>query len=101
MAVLDWATREADMAAAERVPYRLPGEVPGMGAGDPTGLLVQGGSDGVAAPGRIAPGIPSSEVISPGMMVSASTIRRCLPLHRVEIITSHSVDVTNLQREFE
>jgi adenine-specific DNA-methyltransferase len=44
MPVLDWATRDADMTAAERVPYRLLDEVPELGAGEgePTGLLVQG-----------------------------------------------------------
>ncbi len=44
MPTLDWATRDADMAAAERVPYRLLDEVPDLsaGEGEPTGLLVQG-----------------------------------------------------------
>jgi len=41
---LDWATRDADMAAADRVPYRLMDDVPALsaGEGDPSGLLVQG-----------------------------------------------------------
>jgi len=41
---LDWATRDADMAAADRVPYRLLDDVPTLsaGEGDPSGLLVQG-----------------------------------------------------------
>ena len=44
MPTLDWATRDADMAAADRVPYRLLDDVPTLsaGKGDPSGLLVQG-----------------------------------------------------------
>lgn len=44
MPQLHWLTRDEDMAAADRVPYRLLDEVPeeGFGEGDPTGLLVQG-----------------------------------------------------------
>ena len=43
MPTLDWATRKADMAAADRVPYRLLDDVPDLsaGTGDPSGLLVQ------------------------------------------------------------
>lgn len=44
MPTLDWATWDADMAAADRVPYRLLDDVPTLsaGEGDPSGLLVQG-----------------------------------------------------------
>jgi adenine-specific DNA-methyltransferase len=41
---LDWATREADLRAANRVPYRLLDDVPDLGAGEgeASGLLVEG-----------------------------------------------------------
>lgn len=44
MPQLQWATRDEDMRAHDRVPYRLLEEVPeeGFGEGEPTGLLVQG-----------------------------------------------------------
>ena len=44
MPTLEWATREADLRAADRVPYRLLDDVPDLGAGEgaASGLLVEG-----------------------------------------------------------
>ncbi len=44
MPVLHWLTRDEDVAAAARVPYRLLEEVPGQGAGEPEAgnMLIQG-----------------------------------------------------------
>ena len=44
MPILQWLTRDQDLSAAERVPYRLLEEVPDLGAGNPeTGnMLIQG-----------------------------------------------------------
>jgi len=44
MPILHWLTRDHDLSAADRVPYRLLEEVPGFGAGDrETGnMLIQG-----------------------------------------------------------
>ena len=44
MPTLRWLTRDADVRAAEKVPYRLLEEVPELGYGDPTtgNMLVQG-----------------------------------------------------------
>lgn len=44
MPILNWLTRDDDIRAAQRVPYRLLEEVPDHSAGDPaTGnILIQG-----------------------------------------------------------
>ncbi len=44
MPTLDWLTREADIGAADRTPYRLLQEVPELGCGDPEAgnMLIQG-----------------------------------------------------------
>ena len=44
MPTLRWLTRDQDVRASEKVPYRLLGEVPGLGHGDrDTGnMLIQG-----------------------------------------------------------
>lgn len=44
MPTLNWLTREEDIRAAEKVPYRLLEEVPELGAGDPAteNMLIQG-----------------------------------------------------------
>jgi adenine-specific DNA-methyltransferase len=43
MPLLDWLTRDEDLRAADRVPYRLLDEVPELSHGDgDDGLLVQG-----------------------------------------------------------
>ena len=44
MPILNWLTRDEDIRAAQRVPYRLLEEVPGLSAGDRDGgnMLVQG-----------------------------------------------------------
>ena len=44
MPILNWLTREEDIHAAARVPYRLLEEVPGLSAGDPSSenILMQG-----------------------------------------------------------
>jgi adenine-specific DNA-methyltransferase len=44
MPTLNWLTREEDIRAADKVPYRLLEEVPDLGAGDPTAenMLIQG-----------------------------------------------------------
>ncbi len=44
MPILNWLTRDEDIRTAQRVPYRLLEEVPGLSAGDPdTGnMLIQG-----------------------------------------------------------
>ena len=44
MPTLSWLTRDADVGAAHRVPYRLLEEVPDLSAGDPASgnMLIQG-----------------------------------------------------------
>jgi adenine-specific DNA-methyltransferase len=44
MPILSWLTRDADITAAKRVPYRLLEEVPELSAGDPAAgnMLIQG-----------------------------------------------------------
>lgn len=44
MPILNWLTRDDDVRAAQRVPYRLLEEVPTLSAGDPTSgnMLIQG-----------------------------------------------------------
>ena len=44
MPILSWLTRDDDVRAAQRVPYRLLEEVPALSAGDPTAgnMLIQG-----------------------------------------------------------